>query len=132
MIAAFLGAGEIEILAKRVEQRGPGADRQRPLDAVTRKVMARLGGNSTAGSFRGFLLAFRTVSPISRHCGNFERNALEGQRKEKDSGKGQESQDASHDEPGTIVPNEIQHFASSFVLAITRKRWRSSPLGGTA
>jgi hypothetical protein len=52
--------------------------------------------------------------------------ALEGQCKEKDCGKGQESQRATHDETGTIVPNEVQHFASSFVLAITRRRWRSS------
>jgi hypothetical protein len=54
---------------------------------------------------------------------NFERSALEGQRKEKDRGKGQQGQGASHDETGTVVPNEIHHFASSFVLAITRKRW---------
>jgi hypothetical protein len=48
--------------------------------------------------------------------------ALEGQRKEKDRGKGQEGQDTAHDETGPVVPNEIQHFASSFALAITRKR----------
>ena len=39
---------------------------------------------------------------------------LEGQRKEKDRGKGQESQDTSRDEARTVVSNEIQHVASSF------------------
>ena len=53
--------------------------------------------------------------------------ALERQCKEKDCSKGQEGQNTAHDETGTIVSNEIQHFASSFVLAITRKCWRSSP-----
>jgi hypothetical protein len=52
--------------------------------------------------------------------------ALEGQCEEKDCGKGQEGEDTSRDETGTIVPDEVQHFASSFVLAITRRRWRSS------
>ena len=69
---------------------------------------------------------FNTVVPDPARDGayklrrNFERSS---RYKEKDCGKGQEGQDTSHDETETIVPNEIQHFASSLALAITRKRW---------
>src|SRR4029453_5085327 len=37
MVAAFLGSGEIEIFAKRVEQSGPRPEGNSPLDAVDTK-----------------------------------------------------------------------------------------------
>src|SRR6266511_2705889 len=44
VITALLGAGKVEIEAKRVEQRGPRRDRQFAFDAVDMKRDRRLGG----------------------------------------------------------------------------------------
>jgi hypothetical protein len=49
VVTAFFCTGEVEIFAQRVKQSGPGTNRQRPLDAMTRSVTVCLGGNAGAG-----------------------------------------------------------------------------------
>jgi hypothetical protein len=58
---------------------------------------------------------------------NFKQLALQGQRKEKNCGKGQERQETSHDETGSIVSSTIQHFASAFVLGDTEETLAKFP-----